>query len=416
MGLRDPLERGDIRFSFPFLTWDAWMALHHIARTPLDLNADGSLPVRWTKPLEERLVPLSALSGIESPPGHRILIALQFLSELKLLDAPNRSGQGQGPSASGKECLKAGRAAFFALSLRSPHLRALDPSANHLTSEARSLLHSLSWRMGRNLADFEGIGRRLSLRLLEVVPPRGAARMAHMEAVFGPSNPAVLQDPQPWMPRTKIDVSTEDFFDRIDEVSARRLMIDALIHPYCLGLFARGSTLDGDVTWSLTPAGRKWLGLAPDPTPDPPRHAKVTPAFDIYFGRVDPSALAEVALYADLTGHDHGVVARLSRSGTQSALSLGIEGAEIVSSLQSMGSSPLPQNVHQTVLDWSRAAQPVRVVHGVVLQCPDAATAISLERLAKGAAERLSDTILVLTDRKTLSSMRKKAHEQGILI
>jgi hypothetical protein len=239
--------------------------------------------------------------------------------------------------------------------------------------------------------------------------------MADMESAFAPSDPHDFVRGRSWSER-QVEVSSEDFLDRIDEGSAKPLLVGTLAYPYLMGLVARGITADGGITWSLTHAGRNWLGLPPDPWPDPPRHAKVTPAFDIYFGRVDPDALAEIALYARPTGQDHGIVGRLERTGVQAALASGISMTEIVTSLDGLVASPLPDNVRRTVEDWGRMAHPVRVREGVVLQCPDASSADSLERLAKGAAERLAQTILLVPDRRTLAGLRRKASDAGIVL
>lgn len=95
---------------------------------------------------------------------------------------------------------------------------------------------------------------------------------------------------------------------------------------------------------------------------------------------------------------------------------MGIAVQEIVRSLEGLVASPLPANVCQSLQDWNRAAQPVQVREGIVLQCPNASTAGTLERLAKGTAERLADTVLLLPDRRSLTALRKKAAEVGVLL
>jgi len=109
-------------------------------------------------------------------------------------------------------------------------------------------------------------------------------------------------------------------------------------------------------------------------------------------------------------------VGKLARSGVQASFALGITLPEIVASLDGLVASPLPANVGHSLEDWARGSQPVRVRDGVVLQCQDASTANSLERLSKGDAERLSETILLLPDRKTLATLRRKAGELGIIL
>ena len=410
--------RSDLRFGFPFLSWDAWMVLHHIAREPLEHNQDGSIPARWLKPLEPRFVPLPSWVGIPDSAGHRVFAALQLLQDLKLL-SPKK-----GPSAAipnlcispvGTDILDAGRAPFFARTLEYTGLASFDPSRDFLGFETRDKIRSICWRMGHEANEFEGLGRRLSQRVLEVLPPTGSARMADMEAAFAPSLPHVFARGRSWAER-RIEVTSEDFFDRIEAATAKLMMIDVLAIPFFLGLVARGITAEGDITWSLTDAGRNRLGLPPDVHPSPPRHAKVTPAFDIFFGRVDPTALAEIALYAQPSAQDHGIVGKLARSSVQASMAQGLSISEIVASLEGMVSSPLPANVRQTLEDWGRSSHSVRVREGVVLQCPDASSASTLERLAGSTAERLTDTLLLVPDRRTVAVLRRKAGEMGILL
>jgi hypothetical protein len=416
--LRTKVVRDDLRFGFPFLSWDAWMVLLHISREPLEHNRDGTIPARWIKPLEGRLVPLPSWVGMDDPTPRRIRYAINHLLELKLLatrkgplpDVPNL-----GISAVGSEMAKAGRTSFFERSLDCEGLHSFDPARDLLGRGARESIEILCWRMGHEADEFEGLGRRLAQRVLEVLPPVGAVRMADMETAFAPSNPHVFVRGAP-MTERRIEVSSEDFLERIQESSARSLMVGVLVFPYFLGLLARGITADGDITWSLTKAGRNWLGLPPDMQAAPTRHAKVTPAFDIYFGRVDANLRAEISLYSEISSQDHGMVGRLTRASVQAASALGVSAAEILASLDALVASPLPENVRLTMADWSRGAQPVRVRDGVVLLCPDVASASTLERLAKGAAERLSDTILIVADRRTLANLRRKVAESGIML
>lgn len=413
-----PPIHGDLRFGFPFLSWDAWMVLHHIAREPLEHNQDGTIPARWIKPLEGRFVPLPEWGGIGAAAANRVAPALQVLLDLGLL-ATRRGPKPESPNlrigVEGAKALKAGRAAFFARTLEFKWLGAFDPALERMRQVSWNRIGNWVWRMGHEAAAFEGLARRLSARVLGVLPANGSARWTDMDDAFGPTDSVVFERGVPWSER-KAEVAPETFFDRIDGATASGLLADALMYPYAFGLIARGVTSDGEVTWSLTGPGRAWLGLPAHREPDPPRHVKVTPAFDVYFGRAEPESLAELSLYAELTRHDHGVVGRLVARSVQGATALGIAVTEIVASLERMVGSPIPANVRIALDDWGRAAQPVVVREGVVLRCPDAATAATLERLGKGAAERLSETILLLADRRALTTLRKKAGEAGVIL
>lgn len=414
--LHGRIVRDDLRFGFPFLSWDAWMVLHHIAREALVHNKDGSIPARWLKPLEQHLVPLPEWAGFDTSAVGRVVRAATLLHTLKLVESPKgRLSHNLRISSSGTEILKQGRAVFFARAMEFKGLASVDPSQGRLAPSAEENVRIACWRMGREIEEFEGLGRRLAERVLEALPLAGSVRMSDMESAFAPSDPHVFVRGVPRAER-RVDVSSETFFDRVDTAMARIMMVDALAVPYCLGLVARGITAGGEITWGLTEAGRRWLGSPSDTHPAPPRHVKVTPAYDIFFGRVDPAALAEMSIYCELSGHDHGMVAKLSRQGVRSALALGVSVQDIVASLDGIVASPLPTNVRHALDDWGRGAQPVQVREGVVLQCPDSPTADTLERLGKGSVERLSDTILLLPDRKALTGLRAKAGGIGVLL
>ncbi|MBK8801594.1 MAG: helicase-associated domain-containing protein [Fibrobacteres bacterium] len=166
----------------------------------------------------------------------------------------------------------------------------------------------------------------------------------------------------------------------------------------------------------FTEAGRRGSWAFPGLGAPALRHAKVTAAYDVFFGMVDPAALAEISLYAERTGIDHGLVGKITRASCQAAFSNGIALPEIVQSLEPWSAHPLPGNVKTALEDWARAAQPVKVREGVLLECPDEDTAGILERMGKGATERVGPTMVFLTDRKSLGALRKKASESGILI
>src|ERR1035437_8138780 len=140
--LHGPVVRGDLRFGFPFLSWDAWMSLHHIAQEPLEHNQDGSIPARWFKPLEQRLVPLPPLVGVVVDPIHRVRAALHILDDLKLLTSrkgPSSDNPNFCVSPVGKELLDAGRVPFFERVLGYTGLASFDPArSEEHTSELQS--------------------------------------------------------------------------------------------------------------------------------------------------------------------------------------------------------------------------------------------------------------------------------------
>lgn len=416
--LEGPPLHDDMRFAFATGTWDAWMVLHHLASQALVRNRDGSFPARWLKPLEARLVPLPSWLHVSQQTERRILTALRLLDDLSLLvtrrqDVETAANLGVGPE--GTLQLKEGRAAFFARVLVWKALGTLDPERDLLAPMALERIGYSRWTLRLEEDATTGVGAHLARRVLEVIPPTGAKPIREIDRAFAPAAPHVPDRSAPWDQRHLV-TTADDYFDRISATEATRFLTEAVAPANLVGLVCFGINLEGQVTWSLTPDGRRWLGLAPDASPQPANHARVTPAFDVFFGRIDPAVLAEVSLFAAPTGQEMGIVARITRASVQGAMSIGIEVSEIVSTLEARVAGALPANVRTTLDDWSRGAQPVRVREGVVLQCPDAAVAESLERLAKGAAERLGETALFLPDRKALATLRRKATESGIFL
>lgn len=408
----------DMRFGFPILPWDGWILLNHLAREALVRNKDGSIPARWIKALEGRFVRLASWMDRGVSLEGRLDPALALLQDLGLL-AVRRGAARDTPnlaiSPHGEAALKGGRVAFFRSTLEWSELAVLDPARDHIGTRSAQRVETQQWVLALADRSTKGLGARLARRILEVLPPTGAARIRDMDVAFAPADPYNPGREVPWAKR-RIEVGPDTFLDRVPRDVAQGLLMDAMTIATCLGLVAVGINAEGHLTWSLAPAGRVWLGLPPDPAPQPSRHLKVTSAYDLYFARIDPQALAEISLYATPTGQEHGIVARLDRTGVQAARAIGISVPEIVASLEGLAASPLPANVRTTLEDWSRGAHPVRVREGLLLQCPDAESASTLERLAKGDADRVGEASLFLTDRKTLAGLRRKAAESGIFL
>lgn len=408
----------DMRFAFAAGTWDAWMVLNHLASQALVRNRDGSLPARWTRPLEARLVPLPGWLHVSQQSERRILAALRILDDLSLLvsrrqDVEVASNLSVGPE--GTQRIREGRWAFFEEVLGWKGLQCLDPSRDLLSAQAAERMGYSRWTVRIAGDSTEGVGAHLARRVLEVLPPSGARPIREIDRAFAPSSPHVPDRSTPWDQR-HLETTAADYFDRISAAEATRFLTEAVAPANLAGLVSFGINLEGQITWALTPDGRRWLDLPPDDAPSPARHVRITPAFDVYFGRIDPEALAEASLFSTLTGQEMGIVARVTRGSVQGAMALGIEVDEIVATLEARSAGALPPNVRTTLDDWSRGAQPVRVREGVVLQCPDAEIAGNLERLAKGSAERLGETSLFLSDRRSLSTLRRKAAEAGIFL
>ncbi len=410
---------GVLEFGFPILAWDGWQTLNHLAREPLVFNRDGSVPVRWLKGLEGRWVPAPSWYGFSMDGALRARSALGMLMDLDLATGTTSGRKGgpvrSGVSNRGMELLRLGRRAFFAAMGSHPELRRWDPLRDAPGERVLERLRTTHWTVGVPEMDYTGLGAFLAPRLLGILPAEGAVRMRDMDQAFAPRDPHVPDRSLPWGQR-RLETTVDQLLDRIPHADALSLLSGSLSWPCVLGLLARGIDPEGNTTWSLTASGRRWLGLPQVAEPTFARHARITPAFDLFFGRPDPGAQAEAALYCAMTGADHGVVGRLTRQSVQASLALGISVTEIVDSLDAMSANPLPANVRTVLSDWERGAQPVRVREGIVLECPDEGTASTLARLAGAAVDRIEARTLFLSDRKALTTLRRRATESGIFL
>ncbi|MBK9578530.1 MAG: helicase-associated domain-containing protein [Fibrobacterota bacterium] len=416
--LEAPWVSGDLRFGFPVHTWDSWMVLGALAAEPVAKNRDGTIPQKWLKPVASKFVPVPEWWGMGSHPEQRTFSAFQHLDSLGALARQRGEVTGWAKytiNTKGSLLHRGGRVAFFQEVLAGEHLSVLDLSTDQMHSGLREAVVSALWLLRSCDVHDPGLGRMVKRRLLESLPADGSAVLKDVREAFGPRDPWIPDPTTQWSER-KIEVSMDEVLDRIHQASSERILSHAVSAPYLHGLICRGVAPDGSFTMGLTDAGRRFLGLPPGLGAPAVRHAKVTAAYDVVFGRMDPAALSELSLYAQLTGTDHGLVGKITRASIQSAFSLGIAVSEIVASLETMASHPLPGNVKTALEDWARVAQPVKVREGVLLECPDEDTAGILERMGKGATERVGPTMVFLTDRKSLGALRKKASESGILI
>jgi hypothetical protein len=416
--LEAPWVSGDLRFGFPVHTWDSWMILGALAAEPVAKNRDGSIPQKWLKPVASRFVPVPEWWGMGSHPEQRAFSAFVHLDSMGALARQRGEVTGWAKymiNTKGSLLHRGGRVAFFQEVLAGEHLSVLDLSTDQMNPGLREAVGSALWLLRSCDVHDPGLGRMVKRRMLESLPSDGSALLKDVREAFGPRDPWIPDPSTPWSDR-KIEVSLDDVLDRIHPAPSERILSHAISAPYLHGLVCRGVAPDGSFTMGLTEAGRRFLGLPPGLGAPALRHAKVTAAYDVVFGRMDPAALSELSLYAQLTGTDHGLVGKITRASCQSAFSLGISVAEIALSLETMVSHPLPGNVKTALEDWARAAQPVRVRDGILMQCPDEDTAGAIERMGKDMVDRIGPTAVFLWDRKSLAALRKKASAAGILI
>jgi hypothetical protein len=405
-----------VAYSFPVVPWDSWLVLDHLVKEPLRLNQDNSIPVRWYRPIEGQMARIPDWLGISGDMQARLFTALELLRGLGCIRVhASRSGSTEfQPAPDLPATLAAGWEAFLESCYDTEPLAILDPGLDHLPRSCGQRIGAMQWTV-RIDGSLKGIGAELSRRILACLPRRGACRRADLVQAFRPARPFVPEHNGRWEMR-HISVSVEDFLDRIGDEDSAGLLGAALLHPALFGLLESGFDAEGHATVGFSPVGRRLFGLEAPVHPVQPRHIHLTPAYDLVFGRPDADALAWCSLFLETSGHDHGIVGKLTAAAIQRALRLGIGSGQILSILESRLAAPIPENVRTTMQGWVARARPVQVQEGIVLTCPDADVASTLERMSKGQANRLSPTHLLLSDRKALTALRKKAVDQGILL
>jgi len=130
----------------------------------------------------------------------------------------------------------------------------------------------------------------------------------------------------------------------------------------------------------------------------------VQPNFEVLvldaLGNLD--LVARLDAFADSQSLDRAAVYTLTRASIVRGLAGGLNEEQIVATLEGGAASPLPQNVRQTIADWSREFERVHLLRDVaVIEAPDAATLDSWladPALAVGFVRRLTPTVALLNE------------------
>ncbi|MDB4951775.1 MAG: hypothetical protein JWM27_4424 [Gemmatimonadetes bacterium] len=181
--------------------------------------------------------------------------------------------------------------------------------------------------------------------------------------------------------------------------------------------FAR--TADSKVCVGLTSAGRYLLGGADEleyGTGPIQGEVVVQPNFEVVFLAPSAQAEARIGRYAERIGSGVGTLFRITRPAVLAAVEAGATAERVLGDLASAISRPLPANVARQVRDWVQATRRVRIGSAVLVDCPDAETAVRVHAAGGKQVERLTDTVLRLTGGSTsdLNAMLKKLRASGI--
>lgn len=128
----------------------------------------------------------------------------------------------------------------------------------------------------------------------------------------------------------------------------------------------------------------------------------VQPNFEVLvldaLGNLD--LVARLDAFADSRSLDRAAVYTLTRASIVRGLAAGWTEERIVATLEEGATTPLPQNVRQTITDWAREFERVHLLRDVaILEAPDAATLdrwLADPAIAAGVARRLTPTVALL--------------------
>lgn len=174
-----------------------------------------------------------------------------------------------------------------------------------------------------------------------------------------------------------------------------------------------------DLRFRLSSAGQYLVGLARS-VQYGPEHVNaavvVQPNFEIVF--LGPDLAAEVALapFAERCGRNAGTLFRLTRPKMILAASRGVTVEGVLSTLARYSSKPVPENVVAEVKAWFASCRSLTVRCSILLQAPDAVTALRIKQLLGPECGQLSVTLLEWPEAALPSKLASKLREQGLFL
>ncbi len=173
----------------------------------------------------------------------------------------------------------------------------------------------------------------------------------------------------------------------------------------------------GSQWFSITPTGAYLLGHTDKfqyEVDEPTGQVFVQPNFEIVFTAPNPAAESELAQFSERIGHGLGTLFRITRQSVHAAIDCGINAEPIMEILRSYAHKALPPNVVTQIKGWAGAYRRVSFRRMQTMTCPDAETALQVLSLFPRLTKPVTDTILEVTNQKSLSDIKKKLRKHGI--
>ena len=172
-----------------------------------------------------------------------------------------------------------------------------------------------------------------------------------------------------------------------------------------------------EIWFSITTTGKYLLGFTPEFKYSIAENASkilVQSNFEVIFTNSAPSVESIIGEYAKRIGHGVGTLFRITRESIHAALERSNNNDNILERLNQHISKPLPQNVSTQIKDWIRSYRRVAIKRLIIIRCPDKETALNIQALFPRLVQPITETLLEITNQKSLTDIKKKLKKNGI--
>jgi hypothetical protein len=174
------------------------------------------------------------------------------------------------------------------------------------------------------------------------------------------------------------------------------------------------------VCFAITDAGRYLLGLAEDfeygRDAEASAQVVVQPNFDVVFLTASPQAEMSIARFAQRKGRGVGTLFSITKKSIIAAAGSGMTAGQVLDTLQSFSAKPVPPNVAREISGWFDQCRRIQIRPAVLIQCPDADTALRVVAASRQRAKALNDTVVELTEPRSKAELVRKLHAAGIFV
>ena len=185
-----------------------------------------------------------------------------------------------------------------------------------------------------------------------------------------------------------------------------------------MGAATAGYAADGSICIGLSDAGRYLLGLADDFELEEAAGGEVIvqPNFEVVFLGPRPLAEVEIARFAERRGSHVGLLFKITKSSVMKAAAGGQTAESVFEILGLYCLKAIPNNVQREISGWFGACRRITLRSAVLIRCPDAETAARVLAVSGGKVDRVTDTILELSDGGRRSELVRKLKSMGIFV